>query len=88
MLDTAIVLSAGAFGYIYLFSTMLKELNKYWLKKEKIPKSFYFINGFIFVGSFLTYGFLLYNYAQYNEYLLKEQFFNKYGPSPIYSNRL
>ena len=42
-LNNAIILSAGAFGSIYLFSTILKELNKYWLKNVKIPYSFYII---------------------------------------------
>ncbi len=78
-LNNAIILSAGAFGSIYLFSTMLKELNKYWLKNVKIPYSFYIINGFVIIGSSFTYGFLLYNYYNYNEYLLKEQFYNLYG---------
>ncbi len=65
-LNNAIILSAGAFGSIYLFSTMLKELNKYWLKNVKIPYSFYILNGFVIIGSSFTYsftyGYLLYNY--------------------------
>ena len=36
MLNEAIVLSAGAFGSIYLFSTILKELNN---KSSSITKS-------------------------------------------------
>ena len=59
-LNNAIILSAGAFGSIYLFSTFLKELNKFWLKDKKIPYSFYILNGFIIVGSSFTYGFLVY----------------------------
>jgi hypothetical protein len=63
-LNNAIILSAGAFGSIYLFSTMLKELNKYWLKNVKIPYSFYIINGFVIIGSSFTYGCLLYSYFE------------------------
>ena len=62
MLNEAIVLSAGAFGSIYLFSTILKELNKYWLKNVKVPYSFYILNGFVIIGSSFTYGYLLYSY--------------------------
>lgn len=76
-LNNAIILSAGAFGSIYLFSTMLKELNKYWLKNVKIPYSFYIINGFVIIGSSFTYGCLLYNYfevldAGYKNYVQRQ----------------
>jgi hypothetical protein len=76
-LNNAIFLSAGAFGSIYLFSSMLKELNKYWLKNVKIPYSFYIINGFTFIASTFTYGFLLYNYfevpdAGYKNYVQRQ----------------
>jgi hypothetical protein len=76
-LNNAIILSAGAFGSIYLFSTMLKELNKYWLKNVKIPYSFYIINGFVIIGSSFTYGYLLYNYfeepdASYKNYVQRQ----------------
>jgi hypothetical protein len=77
-LNNAIILSAGAFGSIYLFSTMLKELNKYWLKNVKIPYSFYIINGFVIIGSSFTYGCLLYSYFEvpddcYKDYYRRQQ---------------
>jgi len=59
-LNNAIILSGAAFGSIYLFSTFLKEINKYWLKNKKIPYSFYIINGFTFITSTITYGYLVY----------------------------
>jgi hypothetical protein len=64
-LNNAIILSAGAFGSIYLFSTFLKEINKFWLNDKKTPYSFYILNGFVFAGSTFTYGFLVYqNYIK------------------------
>jgi hypothetical protein len=64
-LNNAIVLSGAAFGSIYLFSTFLKEINKFWLKDKKTHYSFYIINGFVFAGSTFMYGFLVYqNYIK------------------------
>ena len=59
-LNSAIILSAGAFSSIYLFSTFLKEINKYWLKNKKILYTFYILNGFIFITSTITNGYLVY----------------------------
>jgi hypothetical protein len=77
-LNNTIILSAGAFGSIYLFSTMLTELNKYWLKNVKIPYYFYILNGFVIIGSSFTYGYLLYSYfevpnAGYTNYFPRQQ---------------
>ena len=48
----SIVLSAGLFGSIYLFSTSLIGLNKKWLKKESLSLSlFEFVNGSILILS-------------------------------------
>lgn len=64
-LNNAIILSAGAFGSIYLFSTFLKEINKFWLKDKKTHYLFYILNGFTFVASTFTYGYLVYqNYIK------------------------
>ena len=62
MLNEAIVLSAGAFGSIYLFSTILKELNKYWLKNAKIPYSFYILNGFTMAASTFTLSYFIFKH--------------------------